>query len=238
MRRFDLDQDGENVLVVHDDGRVKATPVPAGIDGFTFRNALAACDTLYRREGVFPTVKEVYESWPKITKRTYEKIFATPEFKQALEARGIHMEEYPGLTEEQAMAVLLLSDPTDRRTTTAKLRQLGISQPKYHAWMRQPLFSRTLRERSEQNLGDAIPTALNRLVGNVEAGDQRAIEKLLEVTGRYNPQQTEMNNAREVILRLVEIILKHVQDPDTKKAIMQDLTETMTVVHSETRVLE
>lgn len=227
-RAFDLDDD--SVLVVHEDGRVRKSPLPDGIDPNTFRNALAAVDVLYRREGVFPTIDEVYKSWPKITRKTYSKIFVTSEFEQALELRGITKHPNLGLSEEQSMAILLLSDPTDRRTTSTKLKQLGISMPKYQAWMRQPLFSQTLRQRSEQNLGDSIPVALNRLIGNAEAGDQRAIEKLLEVSGRYNPAQVELANARQVVLRLVEIVLSRVTDQDIRNQIMADLTDTMSDV--------
>lgn len=224
-RAFELEEG--KMMVVHEDGRVRQSPLPVGIDPHTFRTALAAVDVLYRREGVFPNVEEVYKSWPSITRKTYSKIFALSEFKQALELRGIDMQPSLGLTEEQSMAILLLSDPTDRRTTATKLKQLGISMPKYQAWMRQPLFSQTLRQRAEQNIGDAIPVALNRLVGNAEAGDQRAIEKLLEVTGRYNPAQVELQNARLVVLRLVEIILARVTDQGMRNDIMNDLTATM-----------
>lgn len=220
-RKFELDDD--TVLVVHDDGRVRRASLPKGIDPEHFRNVLAAVDVLYRREGVFPTVDGVFKLWNKTPKKTISTIFATSEFKHAIALRGISMDENPGLTEEQSMALLLLSDPTDRRTTSTKLKQIGVSMAKYHAWMRQPLFSTLLRERSEQNLGDAVPVALNRLVGNAEAGDQRAVEKLLEVTGRHNPQNLELQNARTVITSLVEIILKRVLDPDVRKGILNDL---------------
>jgi len=235
-RRFELDDD--KVMVVHDDGRVRPSPLPEGIDPQTFRNALAAVDVLYRRDGAMPTIEETYKSWSKISRKTYSKIWATSEFRDALSLRGIDMDPSAGLSPEQGMALLLLSDPTDRRSTSVKLRQLGISMPKYQAWMRQPLFAQTLRERSEQNLGDSVATALNRLVGNVEAGDQRAIEKLLEISGRYNPAAIEQANARQVILAVVEIVLKHVHDAETKKAIMADLSDTMTIVTHETKMVE
>lgn len=235
-RSFELSDD--SVMVVHDDGRVRPSPLPEGVDPVVFRDALATVDMLYRREGVFPSVEEAFKLWPKITKKTYSRIYATSEFRDALSLRGISMDKDAGLSPEQSMALLLLSDPTDRRTTATKLRQLGISMPKYQAWMRQPLFAQSLRSRSEQNLGDSIPTALNRLAGNVEAGDQRAIEKLLEITGRYNPASAELANARQVILTLIEIILKHVQDTDTKRAIMTELKDTGILVAQETRMLE
>lgn len=235
-RSFELG-DG-NVLVAHDDGRVRQSPLPVGIDPNTFRDALAAVDVLYRREGVFPKVEEVYKSWPKISKKTYSTLYSTSEFKQALELRGIDMEPNLGLTAEQSMAILKLSDPTDRRMTSTKLKELGISMPKYQAWMRQPLFASTLAQRSEQNLKDAIPVALNRLVGNAEAGDARAIEKVLEISGRYNPQQIELQNARQVILTIIEIVLKHVTDTTARRAIMEELNDVVTLSESQPKELQ
>lgn len=232
MRHFELDEESDEVLVVHDDGRVRRSPLPVGVDPSTFRNALAAVDGLYRRNGIFPNVDEVYKSWDRIPKKTYGRLYAMPEFKTALENRGISMESNMGLTEEQWMAILLLSDPTDRRVTSTKLKQLGVSMPKYQAWMRNPLFSGTLKERSEQNLGDAIPVALNRLIGNAESGDQRAIEKVLEISGRYHPHNVELQNARQVILAVVEIVLKHVEDRSVRQSIMEDITATAKIIES------
>lgn len=227
-RTFELE--GDDVAVIHEDGRVRRSPIPAGIERTTFRNALSAVDVLYRQEGVVPTIDEVHRLWPQITKRTYEKLWAMPEFKEALELRGIRMDKDAGLTELQAHAILLLSDPTDHRNTSTKLRELGISMARYQAWMKSPLFADTLRKRAEDNLGNAIPTALNALIGNVEKGDQRAIEKLLEVSGRYNPAQIEVANARQVVLVMVEAVLKHVPDKAAREAILGELTDSMTTL--------
>jgi hypothetical protein len=221
-----FETEGDDVVVVHQDGRVRLSPVPDDFDRATFRDILAAVDVLYRREGVFPTVEEVHKSWPKISKKTYSRAFATSEFKQALELRGISMSESHGLTAEQATALLVLTNP-DGRPLVSKLRGLGISMPKYQAWMRQPLFSETYRNRSEQNLGDAIPVALNNLISNADKGDQRAIEKLLEITGRYNPNQIEVDNARQVVLVMVEAVLKHVTDKSQRTAILAEVENAM-----------
>ena len=63
-----------------------------------------------------------------------------------------------------------------------------------------------MRDQAEQNLGDSVQVALNRLVANAEAGDQRAIEKILEISGRYNPQQQEVQNARTVVMTVMEVL--------------------------------
>lgn len=226
-RSFEL-EDGD-VAVIAEDGRVKRSPVPVGVDPLTFRDILAAVDVLYRRNGIFPDVEEVFKSWPRITKRTYSQVYAMSEFKQALDARGISMEPSLGLTAEQSTAILLLANP-DGRALTTKLKQLGISQAKYHAWMRQPLFAEAVRERSEQNIGDAIPVALNQLIANADKGDQRAVMDLLEVTGRYNPKQIEVQNARQVVLTMVEAVLKHVSSKEEKTAILGELENAMTTM--------
>ena len=131
-----------------------------------------------------------------------------------------------GLSEEQGLAILHLSNP-DGKTVQSKLKQLGISMAKHQAWMRQPLYADTLRQRSEQNLGDSVSTALNGLVANADKGDQRAIEKLLEISGRYNPAQIEQENARQVVLLIVEAVLKHVSSKDEKDAILSEVENAM-----------
>lgn len=221
------DEDDSSVLVVHTDGRVVPSPIPTGFDPYLFRDILAAINVFYLRNGYVPSVDEVAKSWDRIGKKTYAKAYATPELKAALEIRGISMDPVNGVSPEQAMAIQLLSDPTDRRALNTKLRQLGISMPKYQNWMRQPLFSELLSKRSEQNLVDAVPIALNRLIGNADAGDQRAIDKILEMTGRWNPNQQEIANARQVVLVLVEAVLKHVSSKGEKDAILAEVEQAM-----------
>jgi len=222
----DEDDDG-SVLVVHADGRVVPSPVPTGFDPYLFRDILAAINVFYLRNGYVPSVDEVSKSWDRISKKTYSKAYATPELKAALAIRGISMDPATGVSPEQAVAIQLLSDPTDRRALSTKLRQIGVSMPKYQNWMRQPLFAELLSKRSEQNLMDAVPIALNRLIGNADSGDQRAIEKVLEITGRWNPQQQEINNARQVVLVLVEAVLKHVSSKEEKDAILAEVEQAM-----------
>lgn len=224
---FQNTDDDSTVLVVQQDGRVRPSPVPQGFDPYTFRDILAAIGVYYSRNGVVPSVEEVYKSWNLIPKKTYSKAYGTPELKEALAIRGIDLEPTNGISPEQAAAIQLLSDPTDRRALSTKLRQLGVSMPKYQNWMRQPLFAELLSRRAEQNLGDAVPIAMNRLIGNAESGDQRAIEKILEISGRWNPQQQEVNSARQVVLVLVEAVLKHVSSKEEKNAILAELEGTM-----------
>lgn len=212
------------VIVRQADGRFQSAKTPEGFTDLAFRNAIAAYDTAYRTQGRLPSVDEVYKVFPKLPKVTYSTLLLTPEFKQALHYRGIELDSEAGLSLEQSMALLKLTDPTDRRSTSTKLKEMGIPMPKFQAWMKQPMFLASYRERSEKGLAEAIPMVLQRLVGNAEASDQRAIEKVLEITGRWNPAQQQVEDAKTVVLAVVEAVIKHVSDPDVRKEIMADIS--------------
>ncbi len=211
MTERDIETEGRE-LVIQTDGRVVRSPVPDDFSPAMFRHIVAAIDVLYRRNGQIPTPAEVARDWEGFTVKTVQKAFATEELKSALRIRGIEMNQKAGLTEEQLYVLTILQDPTDRRTTRAKLQDIGVPMAKYQAWMRNPIFASYMNTQAEQNLTDAVQMALNKLVGNAEAGDQRAIEKILEMTNRWNPQQQEIQNARTVVLAFMEIIQSEIED--------------------------
>lgn len=221
----EIEVQGRELVIVHD-GRVKRSPVPDGFSPSAFRHIVAAIDLLYRRNGAVPEVSDVCKEWDEFDAKTVRKAFASPELKQALSIRGIEIDSKAGLTQEQLYALTLLSDPNDRRTTKARLEGIGVSMAKYRAWMRNPVFSAAINQQAELNLGDAVSVAINRLVGNAEAGDQRAIEKLLEISGRYNPQQQEVQNARTVVLSFMEILQEELADEPEKLARIMSRAKT------------
>lgn len=203
-------------LLIQVDGRVKRSPVPDAFSPAMFRHIVAGVDLLYRQKGRMPTVSEVMSSWEDFDLKTIRQAFATPEFAKALEIRGIPFDTKTSLTAEQLYAIQILQDPTSKKTTSARLADVGIPIGKYRAWMRNPIFARAMHEQAEQNLGDAPQMALNRLIANAEAGDQRAIEKILEISGRWNPQQQEVQNARTVVLTVMEVIQEVLADDPEK----------------------
>lgn len=207
----DIEAEGRE-LVIKKDGRVKRSPVPEGFSSQMFRHVVAGVDLLYRRHSKVPTINELMSSWNGFEKATISKIWATPEFKEALSLRGIDFDAKIGLSAEQLYAIQLLQDPSDRRSVKARLEQVGISIGQYRAWMRNPVFSRAMTEQAEQNLGDSVNVSLNRLVAAADAGESWAINKVLEMTGRWNPQQQEVQNARTVVLTVMEVIQEELAD--------------------------
>lgn len=211
------------IRVRQTDGAFQRVETPEGFTDFVFRNAVTAFDATYRFHGKLPSVDEVHKFWPRIPVRTYSALFLTEEFKQALAVRGIDWEPDNGLSMEMSMALIALSDPTDRRSTNVKLKEMAIPYSRFQNWMQNPLFAQSYSRRAEATLKGAAATALNKLVGNMEAGDQRAIEKVLEITGRWNPAQQQLEDAKTVIVRVIESVIKNVPDPATRKAIMDDV---------------
>jgi hypothetical protein len=204
------------------EGQVTPLRTPTGMDPKVFRRVLATVDILYRRTGKLPTVHEAYVEWPRIPKKTYGAVFATDEFRDALTLRGITYDDSLGLTEEQMIAIMALTDPTEQRSTKTVLAGMGIPMPKYQAWMRNAQFSREYERRSEENTRLLKNAALQRLNANVDKGDQRAVEFALALTGRYSPNQAAVQDAMAVVNALLEAVQKHV-NPETMSAILKEI---------------
>lgn len=203
-------------------GAVRAVQIPGKYDADTWRRVVTVYHLFFQREGRVPTFHEAHASWPRIPERTYEKISLEPEFQYALSLRGIEYDPTDTLSDLQSMALMKLTDPADRRTERAKLRDLGISWPRYQGWLKNAVFVREKKRRTEELFADVSDVALMKLRGNVEAGDQRAIEFALEVTGRYNRQQIAIQDARIVVQTIVEAVIKNVTDPEVRDAILAD----------------
>lgn len=214
------------VKVRDKDGRFQRVPTPEGFTDLSFRNGVAAYYAAYRTLGYQPSVSEVHQFWPKMPVKTYSKLFLTDEFKDALRYRGIEWEPDSGLSMEQLTLLTALANPFDKRPLERKLKELGVPMPRYQAWLHHPLFAEALDKQSRGSYQSALPALRNRLIGNAEAGDQRAIELIFAMTGEWNPAQMQLEDARTVVEAIVNAVVKHVTDPEVRKAIMADVQMT------------
>lgn len=228
---------GRNVVIRNTDGRVQVQNVPKGISPDTFRHVLSAVDVHYNSTGIYPTPKQAQLYFPNVPVVTFGRVMATAEFEDACIKRGIHSDRAAGLTDQQAFALTVLSDFTDKRSTARRLADIGVPLAQYRAWMRQPLFARLHNERAEQNAADVVPVALNRLVGNIEDGDQRAIEFGLKMTGRYDPAAIEVANARAVVVTMMELIMEHADEEAQRKILagIETKMHTLSILASVTK---
>ena len=221
----------ENFLVANDSIMVRdpkkgfqVVKTPDGISDEQFRNAVAAAYTFYRQTGKLPTTTDLTKVHNSITSKTYSRLMLTDEFKQALRYRGVEWDEDAGLTLEQQSVLIKFQDFTDRRSIGVKLKELGVPMARYQAWLKQPLFRKAHNDAAEAVIQEAVAPALLALSGKAAAGEDRAIEKLLEISGRWNPNAMAAEDAKVVVMTLLEAIIKHVKDPDVKKAIMSEVS--------------
>ena len=203
--------------------KINRVSTPQGFSDLMFRNVVAAFDTAYRTIGMLPSITEVNRYYPAAPVKTISALYLTEEFKDAIRYRGIEWSPDSGLSMEQNAALLALSDPTDRRSTTIKMRDLGIPYHRLSAWMRHPLFAQTRNQMAENNLRDAVPMVIDKLIGNAEASDQRAIELILKITGRWNPDQMQLDDAKTVVHKVMESVIRNVTDAKIRAAILADV---------------
>ena len=202
----------------------KPIDTPAGYTDSEFRNAVAGTYTFYRQEGRLPSATDLHKLHAGVPTKVYSGLMLSDEFKQALAYRGIEWDEEAGLSLEQQSVILMLQDFTDRRSLGVKLKEIGVPMARYQAWLRHPLFRKAINDNAEAALQEAVAPALTALAGKAAAGEDRAIEKVLEISGRWNPSAQSVEDARQVVMTLVEAVIKHVKDEDVKKAIMNEVS--------------
>lgn len=131
------------------------------------------------------------------------------------------------LSAEQLAAANLLLDFSDHRSQAAKLRSLGIPTTKYQNWLRIPAFQEYITYRAEYLLNNSTHEAHTALLKNVQRGNQKAIEFLYEITGRYSRTSQSTQDLALLMVRLVEVIQRHVKDPETIRAIAFEFNEIL-----------
>lgn len=197
---------------------------PVGYTDKEFRTAVAGAYTFWRQNGKLPTAIDLNKLHPGIATKVYSGLMLSDEFKQALAYRGIEWVEEAGLSLEQQSVLLMLQDFTDRRSIGVKLKEIGVPMARYQAWLKHPLFRKAINDNAEMALQEAVAPALTALAGKAAAGEDRAIEKVLEISGRWNPNAQSVEDARQVVMSLVEAIIKYVKDEDVKRAIMSEVS--------------
>lgn len=206
------------------DGSVRPIAVPAGVTKGVFYRVVAAYDALFRSTGALPDVKAVRSLIPQVSREAISRAIAAPEFAEAMQLRGVGFSAEQGLSPQQAAVLNILENFSDGRSLTAKLRDAGVSRTQYNGWLKDPLFRDLYERRIESHLQGAHLSALSTIMSASENGDLRAAEKVLEINGRYAPQNAELQSARAVVQALVEAIQRHVKDPEVVQEIISEVS--------------
>lgn len=211
------------IKVVGRAGEVRPIAVPEGVTQTTFIRIVSAADVAFRVAGRKPTLAEIHRHIPKVERKTIAAVMVTEGFIESMRLRGVGLIAEDGLSPQQAAVLNMLEDFSSSKNLTEKLRLAGVSRPQFNGWLKDPAFRHLYEQRVESHLEASHLVALSTIMHNAESGDQKAAEKLLEITGRYNPQNAELANARVVVQSLVEAIQKHVPDPEIQRAIIDEV---------------
>lgn len=176
-----------------------------------------------------PTDEKIAEA-TGVGLQTIKGYWKNSDFRAALNARGVtfanEADSGKALTYAQLQVANMLMNIMDKRSLREKLQaaQLpGVTPAQVGAWMRQPAFQEHLRRRAQVLYDDADVSANMALVKAIDAGDLKAVQLFLEMTGRYTPRSTVDVNIHAVLARVVEIVSIHVRDPAILEAIAHDM---------------
>lgn len=183
----------------------------------------------YLLSGSIPS-KDVCLTTLSMSSKKYDDLWKRDDFKTALMSRGISqkilqgIEENGVLTPKQMLAVNTLLDINDNRSDSKKLKDLGIPTATYQGWQRDPAFRAYLHQRTELLFGDALTEANRALYDNVKRGDLGSMKQLWEMTGRWSSKPVNEMNIEWVLMKVIEVIQRHVTDPAQLSALAADLS--------------
>lgn len=204
-------------------GVYRPIAVPSGFREDTFRDALACVYALWMRDGRFPSTADCAKYFPAIPTKTYGALFETPEFKEALEYRGVAFTADLGLSSEQNTVLMALDDPTDGRSLGAKLRDLGIPMARYKAWLRNPNFLAARDRMTKANYQDLLPELRHMLMSEALRGNTKMAEIWLAKSGEYNPANEASMDAMKIVQIVVDAVVSRVADVELRREILADV---------------
>lgn len=175
------------------------------------------------QQGKELTVSSIYGANRRINRALLQQVIKHKNFGRALEMRGVTISKL-GLSERQMLVLSSVTDFTDRRPLSKKLAQAGVKNWEWRAWQANPTFKSAYRQLSE-NLFDEAQASVNvSLVSNAVNGDLNSQKYFNEISGRYNPNQQSNTDVKAVLSAVVEVITKHVTDPDLLRKIGGELS--------------
>jgi Helix-turn-helix of insertion element transposase len=177
--------------------------------------------------GYVPTVEEVVvhlrKKYPNIKHTSVNYYLQRQPVIKALEARGINFRQHSQeeLTPTQIAVATVMANFADERSNAEKLDSLGVNSATYYAWMNDPAFKNFVQAMADQNLKHIDPVAKTEYAKKIQEGNWNAIKHYMDVT--QSVTGSDMPQSEVLIRMLIEIIQKHVRDPEIILAIANDM---------------
>lgn len=178
-------------------------------------------------EKIVPTVEEVVKyvqkEYPKSNHISVNYYLTRPPVVKALKDRGIPWEKHSQLelTPTQIATASLIMNFSDTRTKADKLAALGVNPTQYQAWLNDPKFQQLLNSLKDDNIKNIEADAVTNLGQAVNRGDMSAIKFYMESVGTLKGESQQ--DSTQLLIAVIEILQKHVKDPNILNAIAQDI---------------
>jgi hypothetical protein len=188
-------------------------------------DAICVVEQLFWLHGSIPT-NEVISEKTGLNVKTVQGYWENPVFRGVLEHKGVPLDEGRSkdiLSIKQLEVANRLLNIHDARSVREKLQEVGVSSQQYHAWLRQPAFREYLQKRGEELFKSGDHEAYTALMQVVRGGDVSGLKLFFEMRGIYNPKLQLDVNIEAVLVKVVEVVARHVRDPQVLQAIAQDL---------------
>lgn len=210
----------ENNTPANGKGMVRVEP-PEGISLQTFYTLLSNSYALYLTTGNYDN--EALQQRTGLAPGSISKTLSSPQFKHALRLRGVHPNA-TGLTREQDLVLLTLTDPSDGKTLGAKLKACGVSFATYRAWLKQPVFKAQIDAMTGDLLSDNSQSLvqLEKLVG---LGDLGAIKYKHELNGLYDPNRQNNIDVMALMSMMMDIIMRNTSSAAEQQAIASEFKD-------------
>ena len=188
-------------------------------------DVITCIEQLWWEHGQLPTDERVAER-TGVSIESIKRYWKLDHFRTALLHRGVDInpERSAGLlTPIQLMLANMLLNTHDTRSVREKLKELQVSSQQYHAWLRTPAFQQHLAKRGEEMFKSIDWEAYDALAGAVRSQDVSALKLFFEMRGIYTPKKEIDINLDVVLVKVVEVIARHVHDPAILQAIANDM---------------
>jgi hypothetical protein len=145
------------------------------------------------------------------------------------------------LSEQQMVVANAMIDVLDRRSRIKKLTENNVSTTEFNSWLKQSAYKKYCLDRTEGLLEENQHVAHLSLIDRVTQGDLGAIKYFNSMTGRFREKASaavevnvQNNYGSDTLIAIVEIIQRHVKDPDVLEAIG---AEVLALQRGETRAV-
>ncbi len=186
-------------------------------------------EAYYLKEGKFPPLAKIVER-TKIDHVNVIDALSSSIVKTALDNRGIEWEPIKRneLRPRQIAAIELLLNVADTRSVSQKLKTLGVHPSTYRGWKRNQVFMDTYRKAARDLYGTSIPELHHTVIKRAIDGDPAMMKTALAISGEWDDKRSvEAMNVQFVLMKVLEVIQKHVQDPVVLESIAGEFDQVL-----------